>query len=51
MHSLYPSTAAACETIIPELFARGYQIVTVSELMAARGVSNDAGKVISSARP
>ena len=51
MHSLYPSTAAACETIIPELVARGYQLVTVSELMAARGVSADAGKVISSARP
>jgi len=51
MHSLYPSTAAACETIIPELIARGYQIVTVSELMTARGVSADAGKVISSARP
>ena len=51
MHSLYPSTAVACETIIPELVARGYQLVTVSELMAARGVSADAGKVISSARP
>ncbi|MEI8199322.1 MAG: polysaccharide deacetylase family protein [Eubacteriales bacterium] len=51
MHSLYPSTAAACETIIPELVARGYKLVTVSELMAARGVTADAGKVISSARP
>lgn len=51
MHSLYSSTATACETIIPELTARGYQIVTVSELMAARGVPNEAGRIISSLRP
>ena len=51
MHSLYTSTAAACETIIPELAARGYQMVTVSELLAARGVASSAGSVIRSARP
>ena len=33
MHSLYPSTAEACERIVPELIDQGYQLVTVSELM------------------
>ena len=30
-------SATASETIIPELIARGYQLVTVSELAEARG--------------
>ena len=51
MHSLYSSTAAACETIIPELAARGYKMVTVSELLEARGVSTSAGDIIRYARP
>ena len=51
MHSLYTSTAAACETIIPELAARGYKMVTVSELLAARGVVPSAGDIIRSACP
>ena len=33
MHSLYPSTAEACERIVPDLIDAGYQLVTVSELM------------------
>lgn len=33
MHSLYTSTAEACERIVPELMDQGYQLVTVSELM------------------
>jgi peptidoglycan/xylan/chitin deacetylase (PgdA/CDA1 family) len=33
MHSLYMSTAEACERIVPELMDQGYQLVTVSELM------------------
>ena len=37
MHSLYNQTAAAVETMVPELVRRGYQLVTVSELAAARG--------------
>ena len=51
MHSLYTSTAAACETIIPELAARGYRMVTVSELLAARGITPGAGSVIRHVRP
>ena len=42
MHALYLSTAEACKTVIPELHARGYQLVTVSELIQFRGL--DAGK-------
>lgn len=45
MHDLYEQTAEASETIIPELIKRGYQLVTVSELAQARGVSMENGKV------
>lgn len=37
MHDLYETTAVAAERIIPELTARGYQLVTVSELASYRG--------------
>ena len=37
MHSLYGATAEAVENMVPELVRRGYQLVTVSELAAARG--------------
>lgn len=37
MHDLYSATADAAQVIIPELKARGYQLVTVSELAACRG--------------
>lgn len=37
MHDLYSATGDAAEIIIPELTARGYQLVTVSELAAYRG--------------
>lgn len=33
MHELYSATLEACQTIIPELVKRGYQLVTVSELI------------------
>lgn len=33
MHSLYSSTAEATKRIVPELMDKGYQLVTVSELM------------------
>lgn len=32
MHDLYDSTAAAVETIVPELISRGFQLVTVDEM-------------------
>lgn len=37
MHDLYETTAQAAEVLIPELTARGYQLVTVSELASYRG--------------
>ena len=40
MHSLYPSTAEACQRIVPELIDAGYQLVTVSELMEYLGISD-----------
>ncbi len=51
MHDLYPATAAAVEKLIPDLMAKGYKFVTVSELMAARGITMQAGKTYSAARP
>ena len=49
MHDLYEPTAVAAERIIPELTARGYQLVTVSELAAYRGGLNP-GQVYSAFR-
>lgn len=37
MHDIYEPTAVAAEALIPELTARGYQLVTVSELASFRG--------------
>lgn len=37
MHDIYTTTADAAEVLIPALTARGYQLVTVSELAASRG--------------
>lgn len=44
MHELYPSTAEACEQVIPKL-AEEYQLVTVKELMQARGIQMQNGKI------
>jgi len=37
MHDIHSTTVDSCGIIIPELINRGYQLVTVSELAAARG--------------
>ena len=50
MHDLYGSTAEACETIIPELINRGFQLVTVSEMAQAKGVSLESGQLYYSIR-
>ncbi len=50
MHDLYKTTADACDVIIPELTKRGYQLVTVSELAAAKGITLENGKVYTSMR-
>lgn len=51
MHEIYKTSAEAAEIIIPELIKRGYQIVTVSEMMEAREVELTPGKVYFSAYP
>jgi peptidoglycan/xylan/chitin deacetylase (PgdA/CDA1 family) len=50
MHDLYKSTADACDVIIPELVKRGYQLVTVSELAAAKGITLQNGTLYNSMR-
>lgn len=49
-HDLYDTTAAAIEIIVPELIKEGYQIVTVSELFEAKGITLEGGKVYYNAR-
>ena len=44
-HDLYSETASAMESAIRELVDRGYQLVTVSELLEARADGGTAGKV------
>lgn len=36
MHDIYPSTADAVEKIVPKLIEKGYQIVTVTEMIEAK---------------
>lgn len=50
MHDLYGTTADAATVLIPELIARGYQLVTVSEMAACRG-GMQAGQVYHSFYP
>ena len=43
MHDIYPETIEACGILIPELTARGYQLVTIQELAAAKGYQLEPG--------
>ncbi|MDR1560190.1 MAG: polysaccharide deacetylase family protein [Clostridiales bacterium] len=45
-HDIHPTTVDAMERIIPELKRRGYQLVTVSELMSFSGKDIGPGNVI-----
>ncbi|MBE5785895.1 MAG: hypothetical protein E7330_08930 [Clostridiales bacterium] len=51
MHDLYDATAAATEIIVPELIAEGYQLVTVTELFAAKGIPLEAAHYYRNAHP
>lgn len=44
-HDLHKTTVDAMERVVPELIARGYQLVTVSELLTARGGEIATGKM------
>lgn len=50
MHELYSQTADATERMVPELVNRGFQLVTVSELAAAKGHTVQAGQLYSAFR-
>ena len=50
MHDIHSPTIAAAEILIPELVARGYQLVTVSELAQYKGIQMQNGQVYSSFR-
>ncbi len=43
MHDIYGSTAEAVKIIVPALQARGFRLVTVSEMAAAKGISLRSG--------
>lgn len=45
MHDIYDFTADLCELIIPELTAKGFRLVTVSELFEAYGEELESGEV------
>ena len=45
MHDLHVPTATASETIIPWLINQGYQLVTVSEMMDAKGITVENGSL------
>ena len=44
MHSIHPTTAQAVKRIVPGLIAKGYQLVTVSELAKYKGYTMENGK-------
>lgn len=44
-HDLHGTTVDAMERLIPELIARGYQLVTVSEILDQKGEEIKAGEV------
>lgn len=48
MHDLYGSTGNATEEIVPWLVKNGYQLVTVSELMAVKGIDVQDGQLYNS---
>ncbi len=49
MHDLYGSTGDATEQIVPWLVKNGYQLVTVSELMAVKGIEVEKGELYTKA--
>lgn len=42
-HDVWDTTGAAMETLIPDLIAQGYQLVTVAEMMSFRNAPLNAG--------
>lgn len=44
-HDLYDSTADAMELLVPELIRKGYELVTISELLESSGITPEPGVV------
>lgn len=44
-HDLHKTTVDAMERVIPDLLEKGYQLVTVSQLMECKGKSLESGKM------
>ena len=44
LHDIHETTVQAVLQVIPELVNRGYQLVTVSEMATARGVTLENGQ-------
>jgi len=45
MHDLYETSVEATKEVLPILYARGYQVVSVSELAALKGVTLENGNL------
>ena len=43
MHDIFKESVDAAEIFIPQLLQEGYQLVTVSELAAAKGITLENG--------
>lgn len=43
MHDIFKESVDAAEIFIPQLLREGYQLVTVSELAAAKGITLENG--------
>ena len=50
MHDLYKTTVNAVERALPDLKAKGFKIVTVTELFRRKGITLETGEVYNSAR-
>ena len=48
LHDTVPSTAVAVERLVPELVARGYQLITVSEMLVYSEIGLEPGIVYTS---
>ena len=50
MHDIYSATTNSLNLIIPELLKKGYQFVTISELLYNKGIQIEKGKVYYNAK-
>ena len=44
MHDIHDSTKVAMEKVLPQLYAKGYRVVSVSELAKLKGISLESSK-------